>query len=191
MSTSAIRPGGRSERVRRAVIAATAEELLESGYEGLSLAKVARRASVHHTTVYRRWPSKNRLVLDTVIDLTRERVPLPDLGDVRSDLRVYFRTMAEAYAERRGAAFVRALVEIADEAEFANELREYWQNRFLVAEELVARAVGRGELPGNTEPWGLVELIAGPMWMRLLMTRMPVDEEFLGRAIERAIRAVS
>jgi AcrR family transcriptional regulator len=191
VSTSAIRPGGRSERVRRSVIAATAEELLESGYEGLSLAKVARRAGVYYMTVYRRWPSKNRLVLDAVIDLTRERVPLPDLGDLRSDLRVYFRTMAEAYAEPRGAAFVRALVEIADDTTFANELREYWQDRFLVAEELVARAVGRGELPSSTEPWGLIELIAGPMWMRLLMTHIPVDEEFLDRAIERAIRAVS
>jgi AcrR family transcriptional regulator len=76
---AAPRPGGRSERVRRAVLEAAADELLEVGFERLSVASVAQRAGVHHTTIYRRWETKSRLVLDAVLELTRERWGAPSL----------------------------------------------------------------------------------------------------------------
>ena len=41
------------------------------------------------------------------------------------------------------------------------------------------------------ESWRLIELIAGPLWMRVLLTGLPVDDAFLSRAIDDAVRAVS
>jgi AcrR family transcriptional regulator len=41
---------------------ATQALLVESGYAAVTMAAVARRAGVAHTTVYRRWPSKAHLV---------------------------------------------------------------------------------------------------------------------------------
>ncbi len=185
---SVSRPGGRSERVRRAVLDAAADELLEVGFERLSVASVARRAGVHHTTIYRRWGTKSRLVLDAVLELTRERVPSPDCGDLRSDLQAYFEAMVSAFAQPRIAALVRGLVAIPPD-EFAEERSAYWQDRFAVTGEIVQRAVARGELSAQGDPWRLVELIAGPMWMRALMTGLPVDGDFLTRAIDDALRA--
>jgi AcrR family transcriptional regulator len=187
---AAPRPGGRSERVRRAVLDAAADELLEVGFERLSVASVARRAGVHHTTVYRRWETKSRLVLDALLDFTRERVPAPDLGDLRSDLQAYFEAMVSAFARPRVAALVRGLVAIPPD-EFAQERSAYWQERFAVAGEIVQRAIARGELPAQGDSWRLVELIAGPLWMRALMTGLPVDGDFLTRAIDDALRALA
>ena len=158
------------------------------GFERLSVASVAQRAGVHHTTIYRRWGTKSRLVLDALLELTRERVPAPDLGALRSDLQAYFEAMISAFAQPRVAALVRGLVAIAPD-EFAQERSAYWQERFAVTDEIVQRAIARGELPAQRDSWRLVELIAGPLWMRTLMTGLPVDADFLTRAIDDALRA--
>ena len=62
------RPGGRSARVRSAVLAATLEVLVETGYDGMTVDAVAARAGVHKTTVYRRWPTKAALVAAAAAD---------------------------------------------------------------------------------------------------------------------------
>src|SRR5437879_1266577 len=60
------RPPGRGPKVRAAVLAATLDELEETGYAGLTIDSIARRAGVHKTTVYRRWPDRESLVADVV-----------------------------------------------------------------------------------------------------------------------------
>ena len=87
------RPGGRSARVRAGVLAAARELVAEQGYEPVSIEQIAARAGVHKTTVYRRWPTKARLVMDAVEDMSAERVPVPDTGALASDLRRFSRAI--------------------------------------------------------------------------------------------------
>jgi AcrR family transcriptional regulator len=144
---------------------------------------------VHHTTVYRRWPTRSALVLDAAAELTRRRMPAPDLGELRLDLHAYFRGLLDALADPRVLALVRSMI-AAPGAELAGQRDRYWQDRFGVTAEIVERAVERGELPRSVDSWRLIELIAGPLWMRVLLTGLPVDEAFLSRAIDDAIRAL-
>ena len=55
-------PGAAARGVRSAILAATLDVLVDTGYEGMSIDLVAARAGVHKTTVYRRWPTKSALV---------------------------------------------------------------------------------------------------------------------------------
>ena len=80
------RPGGRSARVRAAVLQATLELLAETGYDGAELPEVARRAGVHPTTIYRRWGTKSRLVGEAILERSRPLSPTPDTGSLRTDL---------------------------------------------------------------------------------------------------------
>ncbi|MHB8492442.1 MAG: TetR/AcrR family transcriptional regulator [Solirubrobacteraceae bacterium] len=189
-SAPATRPGGRSERVRGAVLRAACDDLLEHGFERLSVTSVARRAGVHHTTIYRRWPTKSALLLDAAMELTRMRMPAPDLGGLRLDLHAYFRSLIEALADARINVMVRSLIAPGG-AGTAAERERYWRERFAVVAEMADRAIARGELRADVEPWRLVELIAGPIWMRTLLTGMPVDDALLERAIADALRAVA
>ncbi|MFC7589155.1 TetR/AcrR family transcriptional regulator [Nonomuraea antimicrobica] len=54
-SAGTVRPGGRTARVRAAVLEATQDELVERGFHELTMDQVAARAGVGKTTVYRRW----------------------------------------------------------------------------------------------------------------------------------------
>src|SRR5215217_6240650 len=85
------RPGGRSARVRRAVLEAAAALLGERGYDGLELSDVARAAAVHPTTVYRRWGTKRRLVGELLLERGQTLSPTPDTGSVVTDLEQLLR----------------------------------------------------------------------------------------------------
>ncbi|MCX4763740.1 TetR/AcrR family transcriptional regulator [Streptomyces sp. NBC_01275] len=67
-----VRPGGRTARVRAAVLRAAGDVLAEEGFDRLDLTDVARRAEVGKTTVYRRWGSVPGLVADLLSDLSAQ-----------------------------------------------------------------------------------------------------------------------
>ncbi len=63
------RPGRpRSERARQAILRAAADLLLDEGTAQVSMDAVAERAGVSKATIYRWWPSKERLALDALLE---------------------------------------------------------------------------------------------------------------------------
>src|SRR4051812_27075223 len=83
-----VRPPGRprSERAARAIIDATLALLAEEGgVTGVSIEAVAARAGVGKTTIYRRWPNKEALIIDALADL-KEPFPAPRGESARDDL---------------------------------------------------------------------------------------------------------
>src|SRR5690348_14075796 len=74
------RPGGRNARIRAAVFEATFRLLEEKGYEALSFAAIASCSGVHEATLYRRWKTKERLVIAAANHRIRDDIPVPDTG---------------------------------------------------------------------------------------------------------------
>ena len=75
----------RVTRTRHAVLAAAREVLLDEGWEGVTLGRVAERSGYARTTLYRHWPQR----LDLLRDLIREEARLAHttpMGDLRDDL---------------------------------------------------------------------------------------------------------
>ncbi|NEB81095.1 helix-turn-helix transcriptional regulator, partial [Streptomyces sp. SID14478] len=81
-----LRPGGRTARVRAAVLDAAGDVLAEEGFDRLDLADIARRADVGKTTVYRRWGSPTGLVADLLAQMAQESLPRSAAGSLRADL---------------------------------------------------------------------------------------------------------
>ena len=74
--------------------------LAEVGYDRLTMDAVAARARAGKTTIYRRWPGKAELVVDSLNCL--KGVPdIPDTGSLQQDLRLLARTLP-AVIKRRG-----------------------------------------------------------------------------------------
>src|SRR5689334_16812927 len=82
-----VRPGGRTARTRDAVSAALQEELLEVGYAGTTIERIAQRAGVAKTTVYRRWGSVGQLVVELFAAEAGAQIPVADTGSFEGDLR--------------------------------------------------------------------------------------------------------
>jgi AcrR family transcriptional regulator len=90
-----VRTGGRSERVREAVLEAAFGELIDVGYAALSVESIAVRAGVNKTTIYRRWPTLEDLLVDALTAWSRDAIPVPDTGSIESDLLAAGRELAE------------------------------------------------------------------------------------------------
>lgn len=107
---AASRPGGRSARVQAAVFKAAAELLSEPDWSHITMAKIAERAGVNPTTVYRRWGSLENLV-GAVADATvSERAPLPDTGTLAGDIRAHSMTLVNDLTGENRRFLLRALI---------------------------------------------------------------------------------
>jgi len=182
------RPGGRSARVRVATLAATVDELAAVGYGGFSIESVARRAGVNKTTIYRRWATAEALVLDAMLERAAERVPVPDTGSLRGDLRELARTaLANASAPELEGILRASASERSRESALAQAAQRFWAERLVLDGEVVTRAVARGEVPPGTDPRLVIEAVLGPPYLRLLLTREPVDEAFIDRVVDLVV----
>jgi AcrR family transcriptional regulator len=174
------RPGGRSARVRAAVLAATLAELADRGYSGASLDDVAARAEVHKTTVYRRWRTKEALVLDAMLEQASQTVAVPDTGTLRGDLLELARRSAAIQTSPAGEAVVRAVAgEAPGNPQIAAASRRFWAERLQLDRTILQRARDRGEIGTATPRRPVIEALLGPLYFRLLVTGEPLDDAFI------------
>lgn len=181
------RPGGRSARVREAVLAAAGAELMEAGFADFSLSRVAARAGVATTTVHRRWGTRARLVADMFDANAVTAVPDPRQDSLAGDLHAFAEAVAAALAVREIQTMLRGMYALPPE-ELAPIQEAYWAARFRVAQAIVDRAIERGELPAGTIGWTVLEPLLAPIWMRRLITGLPIDADVLDGIVDDALR---
>ena len=173
MSEPAKRPGGRSAKIRRTVLDAALDELVDRGYEGLSLSSISRRAEVDRVTLYRRWGTVDAILADALGDVGPSSVSeLPDTGSFRGDLRLLLQTAAAAFATPQTFAITRAL-NVATAPELSRIRSEVWAQREAVLGEIIGRAVDRGEIQAPQFPLErLADVLFGASQFRLMVRRV-------------------
>ena len=70
----------RTRRVRELMLSTAVALLLEGGANEVTAARVAERADVARTTVYRQWPDQLSLLLATIKSLTTSHRPISNPG---------------------------------------------------------------------------------------------------------------
>ncbi|MGW8066262.1 TetR/AcrR family transcriptional regulator C-terminal ligand-binding domain-containing protein [Streptomyces ziwulingensis] len=185
-----VRPGGRTARVRSAVLRAAGDALAEHGLAGLDLADVARRAEVGKTTVYRRWGTPATLVADLLADMAEQSLPRTETGTLLGDLRANARLVRHTLADpRQGALFKAVIAAAACDPQTAAALHRFYDVRVAEWEPCARQAVERGELPANTDTREVIRAVSAPLYYRLLTTDEPLDEAAADRAAEAAAAA--
>ncbi|WP_425955007.1 TetR/AcrR family transcriptional regulator [Xylanimonas sp. McL0601] len=178
-----VRRAGRPRDLSRDadILDAARAELAERGYERMTMAGVAARAGAGKATVYRRWPSKAELVIDTIVCTAQGALCLedvPDTGSLRGDLA------ALRALKHRDEGVWGALAGIAAELQHSPELAAVAEERLVrprvaVVRGLLERAAARGELaPGlNLD---LIAMVPTAMLAyRLVMRGEGLDAAFL------------
>jgi len=189
-STATPRKGRpRNADADRAILAATRAVLAELGWGGLTMGDVAVRAGVAKTTLYRRWPSKNDLVVSAVAVLFDE-LEMADLGSLRADIEAVVRQFADLLALPESQA---ALLALFAEATRDPALRQRVREAIIEPQKCLVRqgraaAQARGELPPDTSPAQACEdvdiifdTIAGAVEHRILITGEPASPEWITR----------
>ncbi|WP_280442515.1 TetR/AcrR family transcriptional regulator [Nocardia brasiliensis] len=185
------RPGGRSARVRESVHRAVLEALIEHGVERVGIPDVARRAAVRDSSIYRRWGTRENLIVEALLAYSEETLPPPDTGTLHGDLTAFAIELADYLATPLGGALARSMALISDSPEIEAARNTFWANRFSKIRPVITRAVDRGELPAGTDARQALELLIAPLHFRALLTRTPttpVDADQLATLVTRALQ---
>ncbi len=185
------KPIGRGKKVRTAVLEATLAALAETGYTALSIDDIARRAGVHKTTVYRRWQTRENLVVDALTEQMAAGIAIPDTGNVETDLRQLARAFVGWMIGPIGRAMLATILsqDATRVPEIAEIKRRLVDDRFRRAEPVVTRGIERGELPAGTDPAEVIKMLIAPIYLRLLVTAEPIDETTADQAARVAFLA--
>lgn len=184
------RPGGRSARVRAAVLDATLELLLARGVGGLKVSAVAERAGVHETSIYRRWGTRENLLIDALLSAT-EQLQVPDTGSLRNDLIAYATDLARFLATPVGRALEQTLAVAGDDPGTRRARDHYWASRYERSQQMITRAVDRGELPDTVDPRLVLEMLVSPVHFRTVLTREPIDARMPGLLVDALLDGVA
>ncbi|MEU8174983.1 TetR/AcrR family transcriptional regulator [Microbispora hainanensis] len=186
----AVRPGGRTARVREAVLEAAAGTLAEKGFEGLDLGEIARIAGVGKTTLYRRWGTPGALAADLLQDMAERSLPRSRNADIDQDLRDNAHLVLKTLTDPRQGRLFKALIAASlcnDQA--AQALRRFYAVRIDEWAGCVTDAIERGELPPGTDARRVIAAVSAPLYYALLNTGEPLDEAAADRAAAAALAA--
>lgn len=184
----------RSERSRRATLAAAGDLLEELGLRAMTIEGVAQRAGVSKKTIYRWWPNKGVLALDAFYEdwSSAQEELMPDTGTLLGDLHVRARaTVRLMTSEHLGPTFAALLVEAQGDAALADAFRDHVLEPLREqARAIFRRAIARGEIGADTDIEVAIDLFQGPLFLRLLYTHSPLDEAFADAIAEMALAGV-
>jgi AcrR family transcriptional regulator len=182
--------GGRPRDPSRdgVIRAAILRLLAEVGYGALTMDAVAAEAGVGKATIYRRWRTKEDLVVDTISDLNQELATPPDTGSLEGDLRELTDSMRAVITGPTGAATLSLLSTMPHQPALAKAFQEgplrIWRNVFA---EVWARAEQRGEVGPGTAGSILAETTTALMVQRWLMTGLPIDQAFTDEMLDTVV----
>jgi AcrR family transcriptional regulator len=160
----------RSERARLAVVHAADDLLVERGFAAVTIEGIAARAGVAKQTIYRWWPSKVEILLDSLLDDASSALTAPDSGPAAEAARRYLRGLARFLAEEPAGKVLLALM---GEAQHDPATALLFHQRFLDPQReteraMLDRGVAAGELPADLDIDTVLDAVCGPIYYRAL-----------------------
>lgn len=180
------RPGGRSARVRGQIFQAALEEVTATGLAGLTIPAIAKRANIHPTTLYRRWPDAEAIALDAILDRSETHVAIPDTGSLAADLQRFLSDL-DAYVRSPLGKALLAL-QLSAGGRTAELRAGFWQARFAAAAQMIERARARGELPAGVAARPLLETAIAPVYLYSAVLGEDFGGERLAAHVRQTIR---
>lgn len=136
----------RGDVLERAILRAAAQELIEVGYQNLTMDRVAARAGTSKNVIYRRWSSRAELSVAAYRQmLPSDPEDTPDTGDLRSDALGLLTRANERLTSPTGKVLRALLSGMHDDPERLRAIREQLADpgAWLT---ILSRAAARGEV---------------------------------------------
>jgi AcrR family transcriptional regulator len=134
----------RGADLEQAILRAALDELAETGYAGLTMDRVARRAGTNKNAIYRRWPNRAALGLAAYRELVVADQELPDTGELRGDVLELLRRANRHLSSPAGDILRSLLGSARDDPQLREQTADAGSGTWLT---VLGRAVARGEAP--------------------------------------------
>lgn len=179
----------RSQRSEDAILNAAMDILVERGYRGFTMDEVVARAAVSKSTIYRRWPSKELLAVAAV-----DRLPeltLVDKGSIEEDLLSIVMEFTNLVRNTAlGVVWPTMIGERGNNPALAVALDASTERRRIPTKKVLQRAIDQGVLPADLDLELAVDMVMGPVLLRLFFETADVSETSFRTVIQTALKGI-
>lgn len=179
-------------RTTEAITHAVLDELATEGYGRLSMESVARRAGVGKSALYRRWRTKQDMVVAMLSELSVALAQTPDTGSLRGDLRASLGVFRDWIVDPQMRTILPDLT--AEAARNPTFSRAYQAAiaapRRAHAAAPFHRAIAREELAPDLDIELALDLISAPLYWRLSIRQVDVDDAFIETLLDHVMLAL-
>ncbi|MFD9542921.1 TetR/AcrR family transcriptional regulator [Streptomyces sp. NPDC060022] len=180
----------REERVTGAVLNAVVDLVTEQGIAAVTMDTVAARAGVSKPAIYRRWPTKQDLII-AAAETRIGALSVPDLGDFRAELRFVLTARLEAYRLPGSDRLIAGLIGASADAGAARgQYAEYTERITSETRRILERGIARGDVGPDTDVRAAATLVAAPLLFRLIGELEMPDARFVDSLVDLVARAV-
>ena len=171
------------------ILAFTNQLIAKHDISGVTLDMVAAKAGVSKATIYRRWPSRNALILDAITIMHRPDTK-SDTGSLRGDLTSLLTDLAQFLNRPNGGnVFIAFLNEALRDTKVAKA------NEKITAEvrgsyvEAINQAVARGELGADVDVELMIDMLISPFIFRRLTNNSKIKVAEVAPLVDAVLRA--
>ena len=170
----------RSTSAHAAILKAALRLVAKHGFRAVSVNEIAAEANVGKMTIYRHWPNKAAVVMDSLMELIGNETAFPETGNALESLQRQIHLQAAFFRSSRGN-LIRSLVsEAQSDPELATAFRDRWlyPRREGVRQNIKA-AIVEGSLRGDFNIDIAIDQLYGSLYYRLLLGSGVLDEQFI------------
>jgi len=174
------------------VLEAANSLLEEVGFAKLTMEGIAARAGVSKATLYRWWPSKGAVAMEAFMAATLPRITFPQTNSAVADVTAQMLMLAQAYRGVTGQ-LIRELIGLgqSDPEALATFVDGYLLPRRAATRDVLLRGVASGEIRPGLDLEILVDSLYAPIFHRLLLQHLPLDDAFVRRIAALAFASVT
>jgi AcrR family transcriptional regulator len=175
----------RGKVLEAAIFEAVLQELTETGYVNFSIESVAARAGTSKPVIYRRWPTRARLVYAALrTNLPGVSFEAPDTGTVRGDIMVILNRISEMVDELSPEVIFGLIAELLHESE-SSLFAEVHEHNAKISREILTRGIGRGEIAAEKLTPRLAALPFDLVRYQLMVLRQPLSAQDIEEIVDR------
>lgn len=195
MTTGEDGPRGRGRprdaAIDAALLGETQAALDTAGYARLSLEEVARRAGTSKPAVYRRWPTRQQLVL-VALAQRLGRVRPPDTSCTMCDLGECLQLYVDAFARMPPGVLAALLADCAGDTALREEfMSTLFEPPRAAVQHTLARALGRGDLHADLDLGIAVDVLGSFIHYRVLFGHAPTSPADIEAVVETVLRGMA
>jgi AcrR family transcriptional regulator len=170
----------RSQAAHDAVLKAALRLVTKRGFRAVSVNEIAAEAGVGKMTLYRHWPNKAALVMDSLLVLIGSETDFPEAGSAIESLRQQLDLQAAFFRSSRGNLIRSLVAEAQCDSELAIAFRERWLvPRREGVRQIMRTAVAEGSLRSDIDIDTAIDILYGSLYYRLLLGAGALDERFV------------
>jgi AcrR family transcriptional regulator len=187
-----VRHRRRGAALEQAIHEAVVAELTEIGYAGFTIESVAARAHTGKASIYRRWPTKQQLVVDSMCAKFGETFNLLDglqnSTTTTRDALLHLGQRMNAMISEVGEAFRAAACEISRDAELAEAFEDQVAcPKRTAMVELLERGVARGEVRPEAACELYAEILPSMITARIIVQNRGISDEYLVQVVDDVV----